>query len=85
MLRTGPSARRAETSGDKREFQVLSTEHLIERLDALSEAERRRASSPPSTDPFHEAARDAKRIAAEIWDYARASDEDIPGSDEHQH
>jgi hypothetical protein len=37
----------------------------------------------PSTDPFRDAAKDEERIGAEIWDHARASDEDIPGSEDH--
>jgi hypothetical protein len=37
----------------------------------------------PQTEPFHDAAKDEKAIAAEIWEHARASDEDIPGSEDH--
>jgi hypothetical protein len=74
---------KAEIERHKREFQRLSAEHMLERLDELSAAERRRAAAMPSTDPFHAAAKDEKRIAAEIWEHARASDEDIPGSDDH--
>jgi hypothetical protein len=73
---------RAEFERQKAEFQRLSTEHMLDRLDALSEAERRRALSEPSTVPSYEAAKDEQRIAAEIWQHARASDEDIPGGDE---
>jgi hypothetical protein len=73
---------KAEIERHKAEFQRLSAEHMIDRLDALSKAERRRAGATPSTDPYHEAAKDEKRIAAEIWEHARASDEDIPGGDE---
>jgi len=74
---------KAEIERHKSEFQRLSTEHMIERLDALSDAERRRAAATPSTEPFHDAAKDEKQIAAEIWEHARASDEDVPGSEDH--
>jgi hypothetical protein len=59
-------------------FQRLSAEHMIERLDALQDAEQRRATATPSTHPFHQAAQDEKAIAAEIWESARESDEDTP-------
>ena len=69
---------RAEIAQHRDEFQRLSTDHMIDRLDALVDAEHRRASSTPSTHPFHQAAQDEKAIAAEIWEHARASDEDTP-------
>ena len=72
------SAIQAEIDTHRTEFQRLSTDHMIERLDALVDAEHRRASATPSTQPFHEAAKDEKSIAAEIWEHARASDEDTP-------
>ena len=59
-------------------FQRLSAAHMIESIGKLQEAEGRRANATPSTPPFHEAARDAEEIAAEIWDTARSSDEDTP-------
>jgi hypothetical protein len=68
----------AEVERHRSQFQRLSAEHMMERLDALHEAESRRSSAVPSTPPFHEAARDEKTIAAEIWETARASDEDAP-------
>jgi hypothetical protein len=74
---------KADIERHKREFQRLSTEHMIERLDALADAEQRRRSATPSTKPFHDAAQDEKRIAAEIWEHARASDEDVPGAEDH--
>jgi hypothetical protein len=60
------------------EFQRLSANHMVEWIGKLKEAEGRRAHSTPSTPPFHEAARDAQAIAAEIWETARESDQDTP-------
>ena len=60
------------------EFQQLSAQHMMSQIDALKEAEKRRKSETPSSPPFHEAARDEKRIAADIWENARMSDEDTP-------
>ena len=57
------------------EFQRVSAEHMMNRIDALQDAEDRRKHAVPSTPPFHEAAREEKEIAAEIWDTAQASDE----------
>ena len=74
---------KAEIERRKDEFHHLSAQHMIERLDALADAERRRASATPSTKPFHDAAKDEQSIAAEIWEHARASDEDVPGSQDH--
>jgi hypothetical protein len=68
----------AEIERQRSEFQRLSAEHMIDRLDALKDAEVRRASATPSTPPFHDAAKDEKAIAAEIWDHARESDEETP-------
>lgn len=68
----------AEIERHRTTFQQLSAEHMVERIDALKGAEDRRASSTPSTFPFHEAAQDEKAIAAEIWESARESDEDTP-------
>lgn len=60
------------------DFQRMSAAHMVEWIDKLQEAETRRANATPSTPPFHEAARDAEAIAAEIWDTVRSSDEDTP-------
>ena len=68
----------ADAERHRAEFQRLSSEHMIDRIDALKEAETRRSSSTPSTPPFHEAAKDELEIAAEIWDVARVSDKDTP-------
>ncbi|HUR16063.1 MAG TPA: hypothetical protein VMZ33_02150 [Candidatus Limnocylindrales bacterium] len=57
-------------------FHQLSAEHMMDRIDALHEAEDRRQTATPSTEPFHTAARDEMHIAAEIWESARFSDED---------
>ncbi len=67
-----------EVERHRANFQRLSADHMIEWIGKLQEAESRRAHATPSTPPFHEAARDAEAIAAEIWDTARSSDEDTP-------
>lgn len=60
------------------EYQRLSSSAMSERIGALQEAEDRRSSSVPSTNPFHQAAQDERAIAAEIWEEARSIDEDTP-------
>jgi hypothetical protein len=67
-----------EVSSHRAEFQQLSADHMVERIDSLREAEGRRAHSTPSTAPFHQAARDTQEIASDIWEAARESDEDTP-------
>jgi hypothetical protein len=49
---------------------------MTDRIDALHEAERRRAAAEPSTDPFHRAAAEEKAIADEIWSGADQIDRD---------
>jgi hypothetical protein len=71
-------ALQAEADRAGAEFQRISANHMMRQIDALHDAEDRRKSEVPSTPPFHEAAREEKRIAAEIWDTARASDEEAP-------
>lgn len=68
----------AEIARHRDEYQRLSTSHMTDRLDDLVDAENRRAAATPSTHPFHQAAQDEQAIAAEIWEYARVSDEDTP-------
>jgi len=68
----------AEIERHRADFQRLSAEHMVDRIDALMDAEHRRASAIPSTHPFHQAAQDEKAIAGEIWESARKSDEDTP-------
>lgn len=68
----------AEVESHRADFQRLSAAHMDEWIAKLQEAEGRRANATPSTPPFHEAARDAEAIAAEIWETARSSDEDTP-------
>ena len=69
---------RAEIERHRTDFQRMSAEHMRERIDALKDAEHRRAFAIPSTHPFHQAAQDEKVIADEIWESARESDEDTP-------
>jgi hypothetical protein len=71
-------ALQAEVERHRDTFQRLSVAYMEERIDALHEAEARRRSAAPSTDPFHEAARDEKEIAADIFETARVSDEQTP-------
>ena len=68
----------AEVVRTRSVFQQLSAEHMVERIDALHEAEGRRKNATPSTPAFHQAAKDEKVIATDIWDSARMSDEDTP-------
>jgi hypothetical protein len=67
-----------EVERHRTEFQHLSADHMVDRIDKLKEAESRRSHATPSTVPFHEAARDTQEIASEIWEAARESDEDTP-------
>ena len=60
------------------EYQRLSTEHMLENLHRLHEAEVRRARSTRSTPDFHQATRDTQDIAADIWHEARRGDLDTP-------
>jgi len=66
------------------EYQLHATGHMAERIGMLHEAESRRSHATPSTPPFHEAARDTKEIASDIWEAARRSDEDTPQTAENQ-
>jgi hypothetical protein len=56
-----------ELSVAKSRYQEIATAHMTERIDALHDAERRRAAAEPSTNSFHEAAAEDKAIAREIW------------------
>ena len=67
-----------EVERHRTEFQRLSADHMVDRIDKLKEAEGRRSHATPSTVPFHEAARETQEIAREIWEAARESDEDTP-------
>jgi hypothetical protein len=60
------------------EYQRLYTEHMLDNLDRLHDAEDRRAQAIPSTRAFHEATRDTQEIAADIWREARRGDLDTP-------
>ncbi len=68
----------AEIAEHRERFQKLTSEYMIERIDALKEAEARRSAAKPSSEPFHRAARDEVVIASEIWDSARVMDSDTP-------
>ena len=69
-----------EVAFHRKAFQRLSSEHMMERIDALKDAESRRHAEQPSTERYHRVAREEKAIAAEIWDNARSNDEDTPGT-----
>lgn len=70
----------AEVERERTRFHRLSAEHMMERIDALHDAEARRKAAIPSSEPFHAAARDEMEIAAEIWDSARLSDQGTPAA-----
>ncbi len=81
------AALRAEVEKYRQRFQEVSAAFMLERIDALREAESRRRTETPSTPAFHAAARDEMEIATDIWGMARVSDENTPatrsdGSDE---
>ena len=60
------------------EFQQISSDHMVEQIGLLREAEGRRRNATPSTPPFHQAARDTEVIASEIWASAHSNDVDTP-------
>jgi len=68
----------AEVDEHRRNFQQLSSEYMMERIDALKEAELRRKAETPSTPAFHQAADDEMEIAAEIWGTTLYSAVDAP-------
>ena len=74
--------RRAQLEADivrfRDEYQRLYSEHMLESLNRLHEAEDRRATSTPSPPDFHQATRDTQDIAADIWHEARRGDLDTP-------
>ena len=72
---------RADIEHYRSEYQRLSSDSMVEKMNQLKEAEHRRSSSTPSTPSFHQAARDTQEIAADIWETARQSDRDIPQGD----
>ncbi len=73
-------ALKAEVEEHRQRFQQLSAEYMMDRIDALRDAEGRRKTETPSTAPYHRAAREEMEIASEIWGMARVSDEDVPGA-----
>ena len=84
LLAEAPEGRedglKAQVDLRREQFQELSAAHMAEQIDRLKAAEQRRSASVPSTQPFHDAAREEKALAAEIWDEARLSDEETPKS-----
>lgn len=69
---------RAEVAAHKGEFLRLSGDQMLDQIDRLRGAERRRVDTVPSTDAYHAAARDETSIAAEIWNDAQFNDEALP-------
>ena len=67
-----------EVDDRRAEFQQISSDHMVEQIAMLQEAEGRRRRAVPSTPPFHEAARDTEVIATEIWASAHSNDVDTP-------
>ena len=68
----------AEVERRRDEFQRLSADYMVEHMKALKDAETRRKSETPSTDEYHEAAREEQSIAADIWNATRKLDKDTP-------
>jgi hypothetical protein len=68
----------AEVVRHRNEYQRLYSEHMVDNLKRLHEADGRRVLATPSTREFHQATRDTQEIAAEIWDEARRGDLDTP-------
>lgn len=68
----------AELERHRKAFQQLSADYMMERMDALKKAEARRKSEIPSSDAYHEAARQEQKIAADIWQAALKADRDTP-------
>jgi hypothetical protein len=69
---------RAEVARHRERFHTLSGTYMAGRIELLKDAEQRRRKSVASTPAFHDAAREEKELAAEIWDEARRSDEETP-------
>jgi hypothetical protein len=69
---------KAEVEEHRQRLQELSAAFMVERIDALREAEARRKTETPSTPAFHEAARDEMEIATDIWGMAHVSDASTP-------
>jgi hypothetical protein len=63
------------------EYHRLTSDNMLDNLDKLHDADRRRALATPSTPPFHQAVRDTADIAADIWEEARRGDLDTPQRD----
>ena len=62
----------------RNEYQRLYSANMLDNLDRLHHAERRRSRATPSTPAFHEATRDTQDAAADIWHEARRGDMDTP-------
>ena len=71
-------ALKAAVARHREEFHRLSGDHMADQIDRLRAAEQRRMNAVPSSPPFHAAAQEEKALAAEIWEEARASDEETP-------
>jgi hypothetical protein len=69
-----------EIEETRRVYQRVAADHMAERLDALRDAESRRASATPSTDDYHDAAGEERAIAAEAGDDVKHLDNDTPGA-----
>ena len=67
-----------EVEATRGAYQQIAADHMADRLDDLKEAESRRATSTPSSEPYHEAVREEQSIAADIWREAREMDTSSP-------
>jgi hypothetical protein len=70
----------AAVNAARDKFQQLSADHMLERIDALQDAEERRQRATASTPDYHQAAREETEIAADIWESAARNDQDTPES-----
>jgi hypothetical protein len=71
---------RAEVERRRDDFQRLSADYMSDRIDALHDAEQRRRSETPSSDRYHEAAREEAAIAHDVFESSRLNDEETPGA-----
>jgi hypothetical protein len=69
---------KAEAELQRRQFEKLSADYMMERIDALRRAEERRSTLQASTDEYHAAAKEELQIASDIWEAATIHDRDIP-------
>lgn len=60
------------------DYHGIFAESMLQQLSALHQVDELRASSTPSTPPYHDALRRTEEIAANIWEQARRGDREAP-------